>query len=205
MGITGWTQLRSLALEDTMKHLLSIVMTLVALAGLITTTLSAAEEEGWQVAFTAALQEGKAGELPQGQSPAEGLAYTPPEELVLQEAVSEAMKQDAPACECMKIAIDLEYNPYAVLKSIYTAGGNIKLDQLCMCATEAGIMKAITAKAATDARWPSGLPVFHQDEIAQSQCLGGEEGLAYTPPDQPLKAIAADPNTNRNFATTTTF
>lgn len=190
-----------------MKKILSVVATFAILTGL-TTNLFADEiaaEKGWRVAYIAALQEGKTVPLPQGQAQEEGLAYTPPEEIVLKEAISKAMEQEAQACECMKIAIDLEYNPYSVLKSIYSSGGDVKLDQLCMCATEAGIMNAITAKAAVDALSPSGAPVFSRDEITQSQCLGGEEGLAYTAPVVPLKTIATDANANRNFATTTTF
>jgi hypothetical protein len=195
-----------------MKKILFIVAVLAIFTSFASNLLAA--EEDWQVAYITALQEGKTVQLPQGQAREEGLAYTPPEEMVLQEAVSIAMEQDASACECMKIAVDLEYNPYAVLKSIYSSGGNVKLDQLCMCATEAGIMKAITAKAAVDALSPSGTPVFLRDEITQSQCLGGDEGLAYTSPEEglpytapavPLKTIGTDPNVNRNYASTTTF
>ncbi|MBI9089258.1 MAG: hypothetical protein JEZ12_08580 [Desulfobacterium sp.] len=199
-----------------MKNILSVVATLAILTGL-TTNLFAAEpaaKEAWQIAYTAALVDGKANPPPQGQALKEGLAYTPPEEMVLKEAVSKAMEKEASACECMKIAIDLEYNPYAVLKAIYSSEGNVQLDQLCMCATEAGIMKAITAKAAVDSLSSSGAPLFQQDEITQSQCLGGEEGrintppeegLAYTAPVVPLKTISTDANKNRNFATSTTF
>ncbi len=204
-----------------MKKILSVVVTLAVFTGLTTNLFAAkpaaepaAEKEPWQIAFTAALKAGKPSPLPQGQAQEEGLAYTPPEETVLKEAISAAMEQEASACECMKIAVDLEYNPYAVLKAIYSSEGNVKLDQLCNCATEAGIMKAITAKAAGDALSSSGTPKFPQDEITQSQCLGGEEastdtppeeGLAYTAPVVPLKAIATDPTANRNYATTTTF
>lgn len=143
----------------------------------------------WRIEYMDALEAGKAVELPQGQTQAEGLAYTPPEEVVLEEAISRAMEKKAPACECMKIAVDLDYNPYSVLKNIYSAGGDLELDQLCICATEAGIMKAIIAKAAKKAVSPLGEPIFKRDEIAQSQCLGGEEGLPYTPSAKALKKI----------------
>ncbi|MCP4117795.1 MAG: hypothetical protein GY737_20835 [Desulfobacteraceae bacterium] len=186
-----------------MNKILSVVAALALFAG-FTKNLPAAEA-GWLDTYITALEEGKAAQLPQGQAGEEGLAYTPPEEIVLQEAVSKAMEQNAPVCECMKIAIDLEYNPYSVLKTIYASGGVVKLDQLCMCATEAGVMKAIVAKAAGDALSPTGTPLFHRDEIAQSQCLGGEEGLAYTASDVPLKTIDTDSNKNRNYASTTTF
>jgi len=193
-----------------MKKILSIVAA-VALFASLSSNLSAAEEN-WRTAFISALEGGKTAQLPNSKE--EGLAYTPSEEIVLKDAISKAMAQKAPACECMKIAVDLEYNPYSVLKNIYASGGDLKLDQLCMCATEAGIMKAIIAKAAVDALSPTGDPLFNRDEITQSQCLGGEEGLAYTPPEEglpyttpavPLSAIGTDTGANRNFATSTTL
>ena len=92
----------------------------------------------------------------------------------------------------MKIAIDFEYNAYSVLKYLYAAGGQLGVDQLCMCATEAGVMKAIIAKAAMDAVTPLNEPVFDRDEITQSQCLGGEEILAYTALAKPLPRIPVE-------------
>ena len=192
-----------------MKKILSILAG-VALFASFSSNLPAAEEN-WRTAFISALEEGKTAQLPKSKE--EGLPYTPSEEIVLKDAISKAMAQKAPACECMKIAVDLEYNPYAVLKNIYASGGDLKLDQLCMCATEAGIMKAIIAKAAVDALSPTGDPLFDRDEITQSQCLGGEEGLAYTPPEEglpytapavPLSAIGTDTGANKNYATSTT-
>ena len=81
------------------------------------------------------------------------------------------MDLKAPACEVMKIAVDLKYNPYSTIKTIFAVGGEVKLDQLCMCATESGITKEIIAKAASDATSSLGKPIFSRDEIIQSQCL----------------------------------
>ncbi|MEA1969412.1 MAG: hypothetical protein U9N77_14490 [Thermodesulfobacteriota bacterium] len=178
--------------------LFAFVMTLF---GICTTSLFAKD---WRSVFVAALEKGKTVELPAGQTPAEGLAYTPPEEVVLEEAVAKAMEEKAPACECMKIAIDYEYNPYLVLKNIYSSGGDVELDQLCMCATEAGVMKAIIANAAADAVSSLDEPVFDRDEISQSQCLGGEEGLAYTAAVRPLPVSPVDNSGNRNYASKST-
>lgn len=190
-----------------MNKLLSVMTALAMIVGLTSTVFAA--EQDWRTPFITALQDGKTATMATG----EGLAYTAPEELVLKEAVSKAMEQDAPACECMKMAIDLEYNPYAVLKSIYSVGSNVTLDQLCMCATEAGIMKAIIAKAAVDALSPTGEALFNRDEIAQCQCLRGEDGLAYTPPPEeglpytaplvPLQSVSADTGRSRTLATAT--
>lgn len=193
---------------ENMKKILA-VLTLLILTFCTHLTPSAAEQD-WRTEYITALQDGKAVVTP---TPGDGgLAYTPSEEQVLMKAVSKAMEQEASACECMKIAIDLDYNPYDVLKSIYSTGGNVKLDQLCMCATEAGIMKAIIAKAASDALLPTGEPLFDLDEITQSQCLRSDQGLAYTPPEaglpytaplSPLSPIGTDSNNNNNYATKT--
>ncbi len=154
------------------------VLTALAMITCLSSLLFAAEQD-WRIPFVTALQDGKTATTAQARG--EGLAYTASEEQVLMDAVSKAIKLNAPICECMKIAIDLEYNPYSVLKSIYSAGGDVELDQLCMCATEAGIMKAIVAKAAMDAISSTGEALFDRDEVSQCQCLKGEEGLAYTP------------------------
>ncbi len=156
--------------------------------------------EDWRSEFVDALKKGKEVRLPAGGEKGQGLAYTPPEDVVLEEAVSRAMENKAPACECMKLAIDFDYNPYLVLKNIYGFGGDLEIDQLCMCATEAGIMKAIIANAAADAVTPMNEPVFDRDEITQSQCLGGEEGLAYTAAAQPLTPVKVNPTTQNNTA-----
>ncbi len=157
---------------------LKSALTALAMVTCLSSMLFAAEQD-WRTPYIAALKDGKTAATAQARG--EGLAYTASEEEVLMDAVSKALELNAPTCECMKTAIDLEYNPYSVLKSIYSAGGEVELDQLCMCATEAGIMKAIVAKAAMDALSSTGAAVFDRDEISQSQCLKGQQGLAYTP------------------------
>lgn len=134
-----------------------------------------ADENIWEKEFVQALQKGKAVMA----EPTKGLGYTPAEETVLEGAIKKAMDLKAPPCEAMKIAVDLKYNPFSVLKNIFGYGGEVNLDQLCMCATESGVNKQIIAKAATDAMTPLGTPVFPRDEITQAQCLR-EIGLGYT-------------------------
>ncbi|MFH0729952.1 MAG: CsgG/HfaB family protein [Pseudomonadota bacterium] len=150
--------------------------------------------EDWRNDYLAMLKKGKAVRLPSGQPSGAGLAYTPPEAVTLENAISKALEKEkgARVCECMKLAVDLEYNAYLVIKTIYEAGGSLEIDQLCMCATEAGVMKAIIAKAAREAISPLGSPVYAQDEIAQASCFQGEEGLAYTPGEVPLDDIPVD-------------
>ncbi len=89
--------------------------------------------------------------------------------------------KECPICEVMKISIDLKYNPYIVLKLLYSMGQNVELDELCSCATEAGINKSIIARSAVDSVNTFDNPIFDRDEIIQSQCLSGEKGLGYTP------------------------
>ena len=164
-------------------------------------------EPKWSDTFQAMLEKGKQAAVPAGQPKPTGLAYTAPDEIALEEAISFALKQDKSArvCECLKIAIDLDYNPYLVIKTIYTIGANLDIDQLCMCATEAGVMKAIIAKAAKDAVTPLDKPVYNMDEIAQSQCLRGVNGLAYTRADNELKEIPTDGKEDKNYVSTSKF
>lgn len=206
------TETEYFQIGGTMKKALTL-LTFLAFA-IVFNLNSAIAEEDWRTEYITALQDGKIVIAPSDADVDQGLAYTPSEEQVLMDAVADAMEQDASACECMKIAIDLEYNPYDVLKSIYMIGGNVTLDELCMCATEAGVMKAIIAKAAGDALSPNGEPMFSRDEIVQSQCLRGQEGLAYTPPEEglpytaplsPLTPIATDSANTRSFVSPTTF
>jgi len=136
------------------------------------------------------------------------IVYTPTEEQTFMVAVTRAIKQGADACECMKIAIDMNYTPYLVLKTIYSIGSYIKLDQLCMCATETGIMKAIIVKAAIDATLPTGEHRFSRDEIIQSQCLKLEKEIDYifvVPALPTLPPIKIDIDSDKSFATKTTF
>ena len=108
------------------------------------------------------------------------LVHTKEELSILKNAYKELFhtNKDFPACEVMKLSIDLKYNPYNVLKTIYSIGKEIELDQLCMCATETGINKAIIARAVIDATDIDGNSIYERDEVNQSQCL--RLGLGYT-------------------------
>ena len=143
-----------------------------------------AQENLWEKEFVQALQKGKA----DSAQNAGGLAYTPAESTVLEEAIKKAMDLNAPPCEAMKIAVDLKYQPYDVISNIFGHGGEVDLNQLCMCATESGINKQIVARAAADATSPLGTPVFPRDEIAQAQCLN-DVGLGFTPVTTPPPPI----------------
>jgi hypothetical protein len=157
-------------------------------------------ESKWQTEFETALKDGQF-QLKRKNSG--GLGYTPTEqelfmdeEKILSTAIKKALKKEAPPCECMKIAIDFDYNPYSVIKNIYASAKDLDLDQLCMCATEkgVGVSSQVVKKAATDA----GRPL---DEITQSQCLNEDVGLAFTleqedstedmdPPDRPIDPLS---------------
>jgi TolB-like protein len=159
------------------------------------------ERERWRDDYLAALLKGKAVQLQSDHPAAAGLAYTPPEVVVLQEAISKALEKEKGTrrCECMKIAIEADYNAYLVIKTIYEVGGNLEIDQLCMCATEAGVMRAIIAKAAREAASPLGGSVYSPDEVARANCFRGEEGLAYTPGDVVLAVIPVDTRDRNNI------
>ena len=163
-----------------------MVMVVVFCIGTVTAGFS--QSADWEDQYVEALQKGKEAVQNQGG----GLGYTPSEETVLQDAVKKALDQEAPACQCMKIAVNMDYNPYMVLTNIYGAGKGVKLDELCMCATEEGIMKEVIAKAASDAVTPSGEKVFARDEVTQSQCL--QVGLPYTAAEVDLPDEPEDPD-----------
>ena len=171
---------------------IALLLVLFATVCLCVSTTVAQEQNdsaglGWQNAFQQMLEKGKASST---QANDAGLAYTPAEASVLEEAVAYALsgEEGDRACECMKIAVELDYNPYLVLKTIYSLGGDLEIDTICNCSTQAGITKAIIAQAATDAVTPLNEPIYDVDEISRSQCL---TGLAYqvdsgsTPPDPP--------------------
>lgn len=138
------------------------------------------ETKSWDLQFVSDLQKIKS------QQKTDGLGYTLSEEEALEIAIKKAMDQKAPPCEAMKLAVDLEFNPYNVITGIFNSGAEIDLEQLCMCATEGGIPRSLLAQATEAAAEANRLT---RDEIAQSQCL--REGLGYTaeafitPPDDP--------------------
>ena len=138
----------------------------------ITSTVFAGE---WEKSFISKLVKGKQNDT----FISGGLGYHPTEEKLLGNAIKEAIEGKGPACEIMKIAIDLNYSPYSTIKFIYSYGDEVLLDQLCMCATESGINKQVITKAAIDATSIEGKQVYNRDEIAQAQCFGSR-GLGYT-------------------------
>ncbi len=136
------------------------------------------ETRKWDAEFVQALEKIRS------QKKTGGLGYTITEEEALEKAIKEAMDQKAPACEAMKLAVDLNFNPYAVVSGIFSSGAEVDLDQLCMCATESGISKSLMAQAASAA---ADANMLTRDEITQSQCL--REGLAYTAEEGQLERI----------------
>ncbi len=162
----------------------TLMISLFAAVLMCVSTTWAQEDErnagyGWQPTFRDILEKGKV-DMHEAEQRAQagGYAYTPTEEVILEEAISYALSDEEGdrACECMKIAMELEYNPYSVLKMIYGVGGDLEIDQLCTCATDAGVTKAIIAEAATNAVTLLNEPVYDINEISRSQCL---TGLAY--------------------------
>lgn len=131
-------------------------------------------------ALIKALQKGK-----QDSPKSDGLGYTQAGPDFLKLAYKElfSTNKDYPTCEVMKLSIDLKYNPYDVLINLYAINKEVDLDQLCMCATEAGISKSLITQAAINGAKD------RRDEIPQSQCL--REGLGYTPESTVLPTFEA--------------
>ena len=162
-----------------MKNLLMISLFLTIGIGIFASQGFAEENnKAWESEFVQALLKGKE-MIETGRNE---LADAPYQETILAEAVKQAIViKNTQACQALKIAVDLEYNPYSVIKNIFSHGGEIDLNQLCSYATQYGINKQIFAKASKDAVSPLGEPVFSRNELAQCQCLQ-EIGLGYREP-----------------------
>lgn len=168
-----------------MTRTILAIFTLVS--ALFISSYGFAEEQNlWEAEFVKALQEGKAKDL----QPGEGLGYTPDEEQVLKDALEKALSQQAPPCETMKIAVDLQYQPYSVLKNIFSSNAEVDLNQMCMCATEKGVRTEIFTQAADD--------VNRLDEVTQAQCIG----LGFTEALADIEVID-DPDDPPPFSTET--
>lgn len=131
----------------------------------------------WEKEYIESLEKG----LNIEQNNTEGLGYTQSKNSILFDALEKALEEEAYSCEVLKIAVDMEYEAYFTIKYIYALGNELDIDQVCMCAVEAGIPPQIIARSAVDAVSPiTEEPIYEMDEISQSQCLKGQTGLAYT-------------------------
>lgn len=144
---------------------------------------AAEDKKPWDVVF--------ASDLAKIKSPkkTDGLGYTVTEEEALDQAIKKAIDNGGPVCETTKMAVGLNFNPYSVLMGVFKSGGKVKLDQLCMCATEtedsdATIGKGIMKQAADDAVAKN---LLTRDEVSEAQCL--EQGLAFTETLAPIARI----------------
>ncbi|MDA3788142.1 MAG: hypothetical protein PF503_06570 [Desulfobacula sp.] len=160
-----------------MKNLIAVIIISIGLVVFVSPGFAQDKKTPkWDLAFVHDLEKIRS------QKKTGGLGYTLSEEEALDEAIKKAMDQKAPPCEAMKLAVDLNFNPYNVITGIFSSGAEIDLNQLCMCATEAGISKSLMAQATNAAVNENMLT---RDEIAQAQCL--REGLGYTPEDVALR------------------
>ncbi len=173
-----------------MKNLLMIsLFVIIGISFFVSQGFAEDKNKTWESEFVQALRKEKA----RIETDSKVINYASAGETVLAEAIKQAIViNNAPACKVMKIAIDLEFNPYLVIKNIFSHGGEIDLDQLCMCATEDGINKQIFAKASEDAASSLGEPIFSRYELTQSQCLR-EIGLGYHEPVDEMPDIVKPP------------
>lgn len=154
-----------------MKNIIIVIMICICLVFFVTPGFAQDKKtQKWDVTFIHDLEKIRS------EKKTGGLGYTLSEEEALDEAIKKAMDQEAPTCEAMKLAVDLNFNPYNVITGIFRSGAEIDLDQLCMCATEAGISKSLLGQASDYAVEENMLT---RDEIIQCQCL--REGLGFTP------------------------
>lgn len=136
------------------------------------------QAESWETDFTSALQKRKA--------QTSGLGYSISEEIFLEQEMTKALDKKAPPCQVMKIAIDLKYPEFEVIKNIFSHGSELDLDQLCMCANEKKIPKDILAMAINYSKTP-----YAVDELTQAQCI---EVYGYgTDPGLPERIIPPGP------------
>ncbi len=163
-----------------MKHIIMGILLILALPLMITPGFAQdAQTPEWESDFISALEKIRA---PQKT---DGLGYTLSEEEALEQAITNAMEQEAPACEALKIAVDRNFNPYNVMMGIFNSKAKVDLNQLCMCATETGdinMSKSLMAQAANAAVEGN---MITRDEVTQAQCL--REGLGFTPEETALE------------------
>ncbi len=105
----------------------------------------------------------------------------------------ETTEQERRAGDCLKMALGIGYPPYLVLKTMLEEGDNLELDPLCETASAVGVAKAVFARAARDAVYPSNRNIYDITQIARCPCLRGESGLAYTPVDDNFIDLPRDP------------
>ena len=176
-----------------MRNIIAVILISIGLMGFVSPGFAQdGETPKWDTQFVHELETIRA------QQKTGGLGYTVSQEEGLENAIKKAMEQKAPPCEAMKLAVDLNFNPYNVVSGIFSSGADVDLDQLCMCATESGISKSLMAQAATAAVEANRLT---RDEVTQAQCI--REGLGFTPeavalattptetPEKPPKYVSA--------------
>ncbi|MDA3787443.1 MAG: hypothetical protein PF503_02955 [Desulfobacula sp.] len=165
-----------------MKNLIAVIIISIGLVVFVSPGFAQdSTEQKWDVKFVHDLEKIRS------QKKTGGLGYTLSEEEALDEAIKKAMDQKAPPCEAMKLAVDLNFNPYNVITGIFKSEADIDLNQLCMCATESGISKSLIARAADAAADENMLT---RDEIVQAQCL--REGLGFTPEEVAIDTTPMD-------------
>ncbi len=157
-----------------MKKILLSTLLIFGLTAL--SSISYAKSNLWEKAYINALQKGMSATVNKGGE--SGAASS--QEAILKNAIKNALAMKAPVGQMIKIAVNMQYNPYSVIKNILSLGGKISLNQLFMYASQSGINKQIVAKAAEDAVTPTGAPVYSKGEITQAQALKNI-GLGYTP------------------------
>ena len=164
----------------------SIKTALIIFTIVLLTSLGFAEEKpSWEEEFTLSLQKAKV----INNQITGGLGYSvsqeEAEEEALKNAIQKAMDAKADPCQAMTIAYDLKYKAHSIIKNIFGSGGKLLLDDLCMCATNTGVTKAVFTAAATEAM-SGGKAVFLPDEVTEATC-----GLGYTP-EEGLEEVKYD-------------
>ncbi len=129
----------------------------------------------WDVVFAADLAKIK------NPKKTDGLGYSLAEEEALDQAIKTALDNGGTACEAAKMAVDLNFNPHTVLMGVFKSEGSMKMDKLCMCATETG-GSAVLKQAADDAVAQN---LMTRDEVSQAQCMG----LGYTPNEKIVQRV----------------
>ena len=157
----------------------NILITSILVIGLIVfSNAGFAQENDWEQEYIEALEQGRINTTGQYS----GLGYATNDTSFLDNAIKKAMESSAPADEVIKIATDMGYSPYTIIKKVVGHGGKIDLEDLCMISNQSDINSQVLAQAVRDAKTISAIcvPVYSPDEIAQTPCLK-DIGLGYTP------------------------
>ncbi|MCP4021860.1 MAG: hypothetical protein GY729_08460 [Desulfobacteraceae bacterium] len=158
------------------KSLLSILLlvfiTISASTGFAEETMEVINENGWEKELVSALMEVNAAQAKDRTYSGEASADS-----ILMPLLVTALKNNAPPWAVARVAVELNFNPYVVVKTVFENSEKIDLKQFFAVSIASGISKQIVAKAAVDAKSFSKDTVFKKSQLVEAM---KEQDLGFT-------------------------